>query len=135
MKQEAAVVEQAKQVAATVESWADLCNALYNAFDGILTRAFPTRAEREAFIKTKEYKQIQDLIHEAQDKFGFVEGSIPKKSGKFVVRVPRSLHAALEHEASCEGVSMNQLITTKLAVPLSRLAKPQKRKVQKRRAG
>src|SRR5262245_41693093 len=115
MKREDLVLKEARAVAATVESWADLCNALYNAFDGILTRAFPTRPEREAFLKTKQYALIEELIHEAQDKFGYVEGSVPKKSGRFLVRVPRSLHAALEQEAVREGVSLNQLVVTKLA--------------------
>jgi hypothetical protein len=39
-----------------------------------------------------------------------------------VVRLPRSLHAALEREAIAEGVSLNQLVVAKLAVGLGRLA-------------
>jgi len=39
-------------------------------------------------------------------------------SGKFVVRLPRSLHAALIAEAEREGVSLNQLCVAKLAVQL-----------------
>jgi predicted RNase H-like HicB family nuclease len=31
-------------------------------------------------------------------------------SGKFVLRIPRSLHRSLDHEARKEGVSLNQLI-------------------------
>ena len=41
-----------------------------------------------------------------------------EKSGRFVVRVPKSLHAALEIAAKREGVSMNQLVLTMLSVPL-----------------
>lgn len=36
-------------------------------------------------------------------------------SGKFLVRVPRSLHARLAREAREQGVSLNQWATTKLA--------------------
>lgn len=36
-------------------------------------------------------------------------------SGKFLVRVPRSLHAQLAHAAEDEGVSLNAYVTTKLA--------------------
>ena len=36
-------------------------------------------------------------------------------SGKFNVRVPKSLHAALATEAEAEGVSLNQLVVAKLA--------------------
>jgi hypothetical protein len=39
----------------------------------------------------------------------------------FVVRLPQSLHAALEREAATEGVSLNQLVIAKLAVGLGRL--------------
>lgn len=36
-------------------------------------------------------------------------------SGKFIVRVPRSLHARLAQNASAEGVSLNQYVTGLLA--------------------
>jgi antitoxin HicB len=36
-------------------------------------------------------------------------------SGKFLVRVPRSLHARLAREATQQGVSLNQWAATKLA--------------------
>ncbi len=39
-------------------------------------------------------------------------------SGKFNVRVPKSLHAALASEAEAEGVSLNQLVAAKLALHL-----------------
>ena len=42
-------------------------------------------------------------------------------SNNWAVRVPKSLHAALEREASNEGVSLNQLVVTKLAVQLSQI--------------
>ena len=43
----------------------------------------------------------------------------PKEfSGKFNVRIPKSLHAALVSEAEAEGVSLNQLVLTKLALHL-----------------
>ena len=46
-----------------------------------------------------------------------------EKSGRFVVRIPKSLHAALEAEAKNEGVSLNQLVLSMLSVSLgSRLS-------------
>jgi predicted HicB family RNase H-like nuclease len=39
-------------------------------------------------------------------------------NGRILVRVPRSLHAALLSEADAEGVSLNQLIVAKLTVQL-----------------
>ncbi len=45
-------------------------------------------------------------------------GELP--SGKFIARVPRSLHARLSARARQEGVSMNALVSTFLAESLGR---------------
>jgi antitoxin HicB len=45
-------------------------------------------------------------------------GDLP--SGKFIARVPRSLHARLTARAKQEGVSMNALVSTFLAESLGR---------------
>ena len=45
-------------------------------------------------------------------------GELP--SGKFITRLPRSLHARLAARAQQEGVSMNSLITSFLAESLGR---------------
>jgi len=45
-------------------------------------------------------------------------GSLP--SGKFIARIPRSLHARLAARARQEGVSMNALVSTWLAESLAR---------------
>jgi len=118
----ARIVESARDAAAKVESWADLSNTLFDPVDGLLAKAFPAREEREAFLKTEEYAAIRKLLETAIDQTGLVEGATPKKSGRFVVRLPKSLHAALEREAAEEGVSLNQLVVAKLAVQLSRIA-------------
>jgi predicted HicB family RNase H-like nuclease len=122
MKKADRVLNQAKKLARSVESWADLSNALFGPYDGLLTTAYPTRAEREEFVKTEQYQQIHELLHQAIDTFGLVEGATPK-SGRFVVRLPRSLHASLEWEAQREGVSLNQLVVAKLAAQLGALVR------------
>jgi antitoxin HicB len=45
-------------------------------------------------------------------------GELP--SGKFIARIPRSLHARLMARAKQEGVSMNALVSTFLAESLGR---------------
>jgi hypothetical protein len=122
MSKESELLQQAKQLAGSVQSWADLSNALFDPVEGIVSRAFESRAEREAFAKTPEYRQIRELLDQARDRFGLVAGATPKRSGRFVVSLPRSLQAALEKEAETEGVSLNQLIVAKLAVQLNVLA-------------
>ena len=58
--------------------------------------AGPEIAELEAIIKGKEMPPAE-------------------KSGRILLRIPRSLHASLLREAEAEGVSLNQLCATKLA--------------------
>ena len=117
-KKEKDILQSSVDVAAKSATWADLSNALFDPADGLITKAYPTREERAVFLQTDEYKKIRQLISDAMDRTGLVEGATPKKSGKFVVRLPKSLHAALDREATEEGVSLNQLVVTKLAVQL-----------------
>jgi len=122
MSKAESLVKKAKRIAASCASWADLSNALFDPANGLIARAFPTAEARAAFTKTPQYRQIRALVSTAMDRHGLVEGATPHKSGRFVVRVPRSLHAALEREASAEGVSLNQLVVAKLSLRLARLA-------------
>ena len=112
------ILEAARLEAAKVTTWADLSNFLFDPDDGIISKAYPVGPERKTFMKSPQYEAISKLIDEVQDRTGFIEGMTPKKSGKFVVRMPRSLHAALQAEAEREGVSLNQLIVAKLALHL-----------------
>lgn len=120
MTQSNQILVSARDIAASAEAWADLSNAFFDPTHGLIARAYPSRDERAAFVKTEEYRAIRKLIDDAKERTGLVAGAMPKKSGKFVVRLPKSLHAALELEAAEEGVSLNQLVVTKLAVQLNR---------------
>lgn len=121
------ILQQARDIARSVESWADLSNALFNPIDGVVTTAYPLGAERKKFMRTREYKEIWKLVHDAMDRFGLEEGATPKKSGRFVVRLPQSLHAALEREAAEEKVSLNQLVVAKLATQLKAVVRSRSR--------
>jgi len=116
------LLDSAKSLASSDPTWADLSNALFDQTTGLIAKAYPTREERQRFVRSPQYKAIRELLDKAQERTGLVEGAMPAKSGKFVVRLPRSLHAALEAEAEAEGVSLNQLVVTKLAIQLSQMA-------------
>ncbi|MCH8922808.1 MAG: toxin-antitoxin system HicB family antitoxin [Planctomycetes bacterium] len=45
----------------------------------------------------------------------------PEEGGKLKIQLPKSLHGALQREAAEEGVSLNQLVVTKLAMQMSEL--------------
>ena len=115
----ARILRKARALAVEVESWADFANSLFDAEHGFVVKVFPRLSERRAFFKTKEYAAIDRLLSELMERFGVAAGATPKESGKFVVRLPKSLHQALTIEAREEGVSLNQLIMAKLAVSMS----------------
>jgi hypothetical protein len=121
MSKGSSLARAANKIAESVETWADLSNALFDPESGLVSRAYPTREERAAFLRSPEYKKIRELIDAAARRSGLVSGATPSKSGKFVVRLPKSLHAALESEAKEEGVSLNQLVVAKLAAQMSEI--------------
>ena len=126
MQNSQTLLESAQAAAQVVETWADLSNALFDPESGLIAKAYPTRAEREQFVQTDEYRAIRQLIEEARQRTGLVAGATPSKSGKMLVRLPKSLHAALDIEAAEEGVSLNQLVVAKLAFQLSSVARGSK---------
>lgn len=93
-------------------TWVEANNSVYGP-GGPFVRLFSNEKDRVAFSKTAESGRIDELID------GLPEPKVgPQRreySGKFNVRVPKSLHAALASEAESEGVSLNQLVVAKLA--------------------
>jgi hypothetical protein len=122
----AELLKRAEELAQSAETWADLSNALFDPLEGLFSRAYPAREEREAFLQTAEYRKIRELLAGVRQRTGLVAGATPKRGSRFVVRLPQSLHAALELEAAEEGVSLDQLVVAKLAIGLrDRLLRPQ----------
>ena len=97
-------------------TWVEANNSIYGP-GGRFVTLFPTKADRVAFARTEESRKLDELIDSLPEPD--VRSSREEYSGKFVVRVPKSLHAALAAEAEVEGVSLNQLVVAKLAVQLA----------------
>jgi predicted HicB family RNase H-like nuclease len=96
-------------------TWVEANDAIYGP-GGPFARLFPSAKDRTAFAKTKESRQIDQLIDSLPEPA--VGPQRAEYSGKFNVRIPKSLHAALASEAEAEGVSLNQLVVAKLALHL-----------------
>jgi hypothetical protein len=96
-------------------TWVEANNAVYGP-GGPFSRQFPSAKERLAFSKTPESREIDRLLDSLPEPP--VGPQRREYSGKFNVRVPKSLHAALASEAEAEGVSLNQLVVAKLALHL-----------------
>src|SRR5438093_32244 len=106
----------ARKLAETpVLTWVEANNAVYGR-GGPFARLFPSAKDRVAFAKTEESREIDRLIDSLPEPP--VGPQRREYSGKFNVRVPKTLHASLASEAEAEGVSLNQLIVTKLALHL-----------------
>ena len=120
VKEKAGVLlQEAKDLAVTSKSWADFSNALFDQRTGLVSKTFVDLAQRQSFYDTIEYDKINELLLELIKKYGVADGASPTKSGKFLVRIPKTLHTVLELEAKQEGVSLNQLALTKLSVKLT----------------
>ena len=96
-------------------TWVEANNAIYGP-GGPFVRLFSNAKDRVAFAKTKESRQIDRFIDSLPEPP--IGPQRREYSGKFNVRVPRSLRASLASEAEAEGVSLNQLVVTKLALHL-----------------
>jgi len=110
------VLERARTLAKSGLAWPEFLNRLSREDDGIIAKVFTDPGERQAFFDTEQYKQIRKMRRELMESQGTVEGA--EKSGKFVVRLPKTLHETLDVEAKREGVSLNQLVVAKLAFPV-----------------
>jgi predicted HicB family RNase H-like nuclease len=96
-------------------TWVEANNVIYGP-GGPFARLFPTSKDRVAFARVEESRAIDQLIDSLPEPP--VQPQRREYSGKFNVRVPKSLHAALAREAEAEGVSLNQLVVAKLALHL-----------------
>jgi hypothetical protein len=101
----------ARQKVKQCDHWIEFSNALFG-IGGKLGELFPTESERTQFTRTSEYEAVMQMMDELQGP------ETEDCSGHFMVRGPRSLHAALMKEAESEGVSLNQLCISKLSMQL-----------------
>lgn len=116
-------VEFVREKARTTDNWVELHNAFFGV-GGKLMELFPQKQARLRFAASPEFKEITEMIRAKQGSNSpdgttpSVTDAVERASGTFVVRLPKSIHAANVIEAEQEGVSLNQLCLAKLALPL-----------------
>lgn len=94
-------------------SWVEFANA-YQGMGGWLQQFFQDLTEIRQFMQTRQHEQMMD-VWERLEMPRSVPGPAEPTNGKILLRIPKSLHAALMVEADSEGVSLNQLCMAKLA--------------------
>lgn len=115
------LLELAQELRDSGANWVEANNAIFGD-GGKFAELFPTTADRTAFAGTTEHKQLTELLATLPEP---ASRSLPQPSdvsGRLNVRMPKSIHAALIQEAADEGVSLNQLIVSKLALQLRTVA-------------
>lgn len=112
------IVEQATVLSKNVTTWADFAAQVFGHKDGLVAKTFTDETERQLFYDSEQYKAVSALRARLIKKYGATNGATPEKSGRMLLRLPKSLHRAIEVEAKKEGVSLNQLAVSKLAIPL-----------------
>ena len=81
--------------------------------DGIIDQLFPGYEQRSKFTSTSEYAEIQQMLAKLREKNRGQK--IPDEATRVItVRLPKSLHEALRHEAHNHRTSMNKLCISKL---------------------
>lgn len=108
-------VEQLKKQGMT---WVQINNAIFSPW-GVVAQQFPDADHRKAFLQSDDAKEVHQAIATAP--MPSATETPEDTSGRILVRLPKTLHAALIEEAKQEGTSLNQLIVSKLSVPLRAL--------------
>ncbi len=119
------VEDQVEKLLKEGAGWLQMHNAVFG-IGGFATRLFATESDRRKFLASPEGERVNEMLDEARDDLGDPEGIAElstKANGALSIRLPRSLHAALLAESKLEGVSLNQLCVSKLAVQLAALVR------------
>ena len=56
------LVAEAKKIARRVDSWISLSNALADPQEGLIARYFPKAEERQEFLSSPEYEELNQLL-------------------------------------------------------------------------
>ena len=83
--------------------------------DGIVKQAYPSAEAMADFERTNEYAEIQQMLAKLRERS--VVTPMPddlEPTRVITVRLPKSLHEALRHEAHERRTSMNKLCISKL---------------------
>lgn len=116
------ILQHAQSLAQATTDWMEIFNVVFGT-GAMFSRLFPTEQERLAFASTPQRKELFELLHRLREAYGDRQAEPNEESqapsGSFRLRLPSALHAALVAEAKQQGVSLNQLCLTKLAVQLN----------------
>jgi hypothetical protein len=75
-------VAEAKKIARRVDSWISLSNALSDPQGGLIARYFPDAHERQEFLCSPEYEQLNQLLLRTIKRKGLYPRPAEGRNGK-----------------------------------------------------
>ena len=81
--------------------------------DGVIDKLFPGYEQRSSFEKTLVFTEIQQMVAKLRER-SRSQKQPDEPTRVITVRLPKSLHDALRHEAHNHRTSMNKLCISKL---------------------
>jgi len=72
------LVAEATKIAGHVDSWIDLSNALADPQEGLIARYFPDAKDRQEFLRSAEYEELNRLLLATIKK----KGLYPRSNGR-----------------------------------------------------
>ena len=73
------LVAEARRIAQQADSWIALSNALTDPNGGLIARYYPDTAQRQEFLLSPEYEQLNQMLHQLIDRNGLYPSR--KKTG------------------------------------------------------
>jgi hypothetical protein len=64
------LVGEARKIAAQVDSWISLSNALTDPAGGLIARYFPDPEQRQEFLRSPEYEHLNELLRQTIQRTG-----------------------------------------------------------------
>ncbi|MCC9601574.1 hypothetical protein LOC67_13535 [Stieleria sp. JC731] len=108
-------LELAQEAFAKTGSWVLFFRAILGV-DGVVRKLFQSEDEYARFITSEHYMQLQEMLAaiRSQDQ-SKADAAEPERM--ITIRIPRSLHEALQAESKTCGLSINKLAISKLLFP------------------
>ena len=83
---------------------------------GVVRQAFPTEEKYEAFQKTEQFAELQEMVAALRSQ-DTSKGDAVEQEKMITIRLPESLHKVLTAESESMNLSINKLCISKLLQP------------------
>lgn len=109
------VLQLAEEAFAKTGSWVVFFREVLGTH-GVVSRLFPSSSERREFTQSEHYATLQEMLAaiRSQDQS---KSDAAEPERMITIRIPRSLHEALQEEAKECNLSINKLAISKLLQP------------------